>query len=82
MFAGREELLSHAIKALRESLQQDKELSVENTSLAVGGVKGEAFKMLEGEQLRAALEAAAVEGGAGGGEAAQEGGSGDRMDTS
>lgn len=53
---GRDELVKHAVRALRESLQQDKELTIENTSLGVGG-KGERFDLLEGEKIRGWLEA-------------------------
>lgn len=52
---GREELGRHALKALRESLQGDKELGVENTSLALGGI-GEKFVLLEGENVRTWLD--------------------------
>lgn len=55
---GRDELVKHALRALRESLQQDKELTVENTSIGVGGV-GEKFELLEGEAVRSWLEAIA-----------------------
>lgn len=55
---GKDELVKHAVRALRESLQQDKELTTENTSLGVGG-KGERFELLEGETIRGWLEAAA-----------------------
>ena len=48
---GRDELVKHAMSALRESLQQDKELTVDNTSIGVGG-KGEKFELLEGEKIR------------------------------
>lgn len=58
---GREELGKHALKALRESLPQDKELGVENTSLALGGV-GENFVLLEGEDMRKWLEDAFEKG--------------------
>lgn len=54
---SREELGKHALKALSESLPQDKELGVENTSLALGGV-GEKFELLEGEKVRSWLEEA------------------------
>lgn len=52
---GRDELVKHALRALRESMPQDKELGVENTSLGVGGT-GEKFELLEGEKIRAWLE--------------------------
>ena len=59
----REELIKHALLALKESLAQDKELTVENTSLAVMGVgekdgrkRLEAFKLYDGQDVGALLE--------------------------
>jgi len=49
--ASREELVVHGLKALKESLAQDKELTVENTSVGVVGVKGEGKKSIEGFKL-------------------------------
>lgn len=69
---GREELGKHALKALRESLPADKELGIENTSLALGGV-GEKFVLLEGEDVRSWLNGA-FEKGENEGAAADEGG--------
>jgi 20S proteasome subunit alpha 6 len=48
---GREELVVHGLKALKESLAQDKELTVENCSIGVVGVKGEGMKSIEGFKL-------------------------------
>src|ERR1700761_8169276 len=42
--SGREELVKHALRALKESLSQDKELTMENTSVGIGGI-GEDFKL-------------------------------------
>ncbi|KAK4999423.1 Proteasome subunit alpha type-6 [Elasticomyces elasticus] len=53
--ATREELIKHALKALKESLSQDKELTVENCSVGVGGI-GEDFKLYEGHQIANWLE--------------------------
>ncbi|KAK5136478.1 hypothetical protein LTR08_003123 [Meristemomyces frigidus] len=67
---GREELIKHALSALRESLGQDKELTVDNTSIGVGGVD-ENFKMYEGQEIASWLETASedkAEGGEAGGE--------------
>ena len=70
---GREELIRHALRALKDSLSQDKELTVENTSLGVGGVE-EDFKLYEGQEIAGWLEttfenkAETEEGGAAGGE--------------
>ncbi|KID98608.1 Proteasome, subunit alpha/beta, partial [Metarhizium majus ARSEF 297] len=44
---SREELVRHGLKALRESLVQDKELTVENTSVGLVGVQGEGMKDIE-----------------------------------
>jgi 20S proteasome subunit alpha 6 len=54
--AGREELVKHALRALKESLSQDKELTVDNTSVGVAGI-GEDFKLSEGSELTGWLEA-------------------------
>jgi 20S proteasome subunit alpha 6 len=52
---GREDLIKHALRALKESLSQDKELTVENTSVGVAGI-GEDFKLYEGGELIEWLE--------------------------
>jgi 20S proteasome subunit alpha 6 len=44
---SREELVKHGLKALRESLVQDKELTVENTSVGLVGIQGEGKKDIE-----------------------------------
>lgn len=55
---GREELVKHGLRALKESLAQDKELTVENTSVGVVGVKGEgekriqAFRLFDGQDVK------------------------------
>ncbi|KAF2765297.1 N-terminal nucleophile aminohydrolase [Teratosphaeria nubilosa] len=53
--SSREELIKHALRALKDSLSQDKELTVDNTSLGVGGV-GENFKLYEGQEVAGWLE--------------------------
>lgn len=53
--SSREELIKHALRALKESLAQDKELTVDNTSLGVSGV-GEDFKLYEGQDIAEYLE--------------------------
>src|SRR5271170_8091599 len=69
--AGREELVKHGLLALKESLAQDKELTVDNTSVGVvglefrGGKKRlQPFKLYDGQEiaplLEASLETAAV----------------------
>jgi len=83
--ATKEELVVHGLKALKESLAQDKELSVENTSVAVCGVrqKGmkqmEAFKLYDGQDVRRWVEMVA-DGNEG--EEAEEGGDTMEVDSS
>lgn len=52
---GREELIKHALRALKDSLSQDKELTVDNTSLGIGGMD-ENFKLYEGQEIAGWLE--------------------------
>jgi 20S proteasome subunit alpha 6 len=54
---GREELVVHGLKALKESLAQDKELTVENCSVGVVGLGGEGkglegFKLFDGQEVK------------------------------
>lgn len=80
---GREELIRHGLRALKESLVQDKELTVDNTSVAVVGVgkaadgshKPEQFKVYDGKDVNTWItnvgddkEAAGAEEGEGEGE--------------
>lgn len=44
---SREELVRHGLRALRESLAQDKELTIDNTSVGLVGVKAEGQKGIE-----------------------------------
>lgn len=53
--ASREELVLHGLRALRDSLAQDKELTTSNVSLAIVG-KGEKFKLYDGEEVAEWLE--------------------------
>ncbi|KAK5118624.1 hypothetical protein LTR85_008089 [Meristemomyces frigidus] len=55
--SSREELIKHALRALKDSLSQDKELTIDNTSLGVGGID-ENFKMYEGQDIANWLETA------------------------
>merc|ERR1712137_1417163 len=48
--ASREELIKHALRSLKESLSQDKELTVDNTSVGIGGI-GESFALYEGQDV-------------------------------
>jgi 20S proteasome subunit alpha 6 len=52
---SREELIKHALRALKESLSQDKELTADNTSVGVGG-KNEDFKLYENQEVVGWLE--------------------------
>ena len=68
---SRADLIKHALSSLKESLNQDKSLTVDNTSLGVAGVD-ESFVLYEGQDLVEWLNAM------------EEGGSdesGDAMDT-
>ncbi|PYH98883.1 proteasome component Pre5 [Aspergillus ellipticus CBS 707.79] len=60
----RDELITHGLQALKETLSQDKELTVDNTSVGVVGLAGdgtkgkiESFKLYEGQLLVPLLEA-------------------------
>lgn len=60
----REQLISHGLKALKETLSQDKELTVDNTSVGVVGLapegaksKIETFKLYDGQEIAPLLEA-------------------------
>lgn len=47
--------MRHGLLALRDTLQQDKELNIHNTSLAIVG-KDKKFQIIEGEDLQPYLE--------------------------
>lgn len=53
--ASPEELILHGLRALRDSLAQDKELTIENTSIALVG-EGQEFKIIENEDAKEWLE--------------------------
>jgi 20S proteasome subunit alpha 6 len=60
----RDELLKHGLRALKESLAQDKELTIDNTSVGVvgsastdGKKKLENFKLYDGQEIGPLLEA-------------------------
>lgn len=55
LLASLEELVRHGLQALRDTLQQDKELNIHNTSLGVVG-KGQLFEIIEGETLQRYLD--------------------------
>lgn len=72
--SSREQLINHGLKALRETLSQDKELTVDNTTVGVVGLvpkettsaasssavkttKLENFKLYDGQDIAALLEA-------------------------
>ena len=60
----REKLVVHGLRALKESLAQDKDLSVENTSIGIVGIrrkgmKGiESFKLYDGQEVKQWIEMA------------------------
>jgi 20S proteasome subunit alpha 6 len=60
-----EELITHGLHALRETLQQDKELTTNNTSIGIVGpssthetgvAAGGSFRILEGSKIQAFLD--------------------------
>jgi len=60
-----EKLIQHGLHALRETLQQDKELTINNTSIGIVGPQGEhekgvsdagSFRMVEGEKVSVYLK--------------------------
>jgi len=60
----RDQLISHGLKALKETLSQDKELTVENTTVGIVGLAGEGsvgkienFKLYDGQEIVPLLEA-------------------------
>ncbi|KXL42716.1 hypothetical protein M433DRAFT_59102 [Acidomyces richmondensis BFW] len=53
--SSREELIRHALRALKDSLSQDKELTIENTSLGIAGIE-ENFKLYEGQDIASWLD--------------------------
>jgi len=73
---GREDLIKHALRALKESLSQDKELTVDNTSIGVAGLK-EDFVLYEGQDIAEWLDAT-FENREGGNDAEE---AGDAMET-
>lgn len=79
---SKRELINHGVRALQESLAQDKELTMENTSIGVVGRdpetgKIDSFKLYEGPEATAFLEEASE--AQGGGAQAQQG-QGDAME--
>jgi 20S proteasome subunit alpha 6 len=68
--SSREDLIKHALRALKESLSQGKELTVDNTSVGVGGLD-EDFKLYEGQELTNWLEVTFENKAEGGGDEMQ-----------
>jgi len=73
--ASREELVKHGLSALKESLVQDKELTLENTSIGLAGAKTsekklETFKLYDEFEVKGWLDS--VNESAGGGEGEME----------
>ncbi|RFU72548.1 proteasome subunit alpha [Trichoderma arundinaceum] len=76
---SKEDLVKHGLRALKESLVQDKELTVENTSVGLVGLKEgpngrksiEPFKLYDGFEVKAWIESVSeTQGGEGEGDAA------------
>lgn len=69
---GREELIQHGLRALKETLVQDRELTVENTSVGVVGPKEagkrplEPFKVHDGAETKDWINSIADDNEAGG----------------
>lgn len=71
---GREELIAHGLRALKESLVQDRELTVENTSVGVVGLetgkdglkKVDPFQVYDGQDVKGWIDAVADDKEAGG----------------
>jgi 20S proteasome subunit alpha 6 len=53
--ANREEIVLHGLRALRDGLAQDRELTTANTAVAVVGI-GENFKLYDGDEVGEWLE--------------------------
>ncbi|KAK4229890.1 nucleophile aminohydrolase [Podospora fimiseda] len=79
--SSREELISHGLKALKESLVQDRELTVENTSIGVVGYvrneegtsyKVEPFTLYDGQDVSEFLEKVSDANEGGGAATAEE----------
>lgn len=87
---GREELLKHGLRALKESLVQDKELTTDNTSVGIVGlVKGdgdddgklrvEPFRLYDGQEVKEWIDSVSDDR-EGGGDAAPAAGEGMDVD--
>lgn len=77
---GREELIKHGLQALKETLVQDRELTVENTSVGVVGLDGaggkkslQFFKVHDGNEVKDWINSVADDAEAGGETAEGEG---------
>jgi 20S proteasome subunit alpha 6 len=75
--SSRDQLIEHGLKALKETLSQDKELTVENTTVGVVGLAApgsksriENFKLYDGQEVAPLLDAldGAAEGAGGEGQ--------------
>ncbi|KAK9777870.1 putative Nucleophile aminohydrolase [Seiridium cardinale] len=76
---GREDLIKHGLRALKETLVQDRELTVENTSVGVVGLKEagkkalQFFKVHDGNEVKDWINSVADDAEAGGDTAEGEG---------
>jgi 20S proteasome subunit alpha 6 len=76
---SRDELITHGLRALKDTLSHDKELTIDNTSVGVVGLAGdggkgkiESFKLYEGQDTVPLLEAVEREDGENRGEESME----------
>lgn len=84
---SREELVKHGLKALKESLVQDKELTVENTSIGLVGMKApdgskgiEVFTLYDGFEVKDWIDSVADGQGDGGEDQVERQGASEGMD--
>jgi len=75
-----QELVVHALQAVRETLTSEEELSVKNCSIAIVG-KDQKFEIVEGEKLQVYMDKLKEEDGSGEGEAQEPTPTTDAMDT-
>lgn len=73
-------LIMHGLHALRETLQQDKELNLKNCSIGVVG-KDHDWEVIEGDRLKAYLDQLESGSSSSTGGAAEELPQGEAMDT-
>lgn len=65
--ASKDDLVMHALRALKESMGQDKELTVDNTSVGISGID-EDFTLYDGQDIAQWLDSSSAEESAPAGE--------------